>query len=325
MKQTRVIIVNDSVFVRETLQAYLERDINITVVAKTNDPYIACDMIAEHRPDVLITGMEINRMRGDVFVKKLLPQYFIPVIMISSAVSDSELVTDIQKASFLLCPDMQDTYEADVFCRDAAIRIKSIISGTSSLFDAEQIYSKIIVIGASTGGNNALEALLSKLPPVMPPIVIAQHMPPRFTKSFADRLNDQIPLSIKEASHGEMLVPGQVYIAPGGHHTTIKLKNGCYYINITENIEGTKTCPNITRLFNSAASAGKNATGVILTGMGNDGAEGLLEMRKAGARTIGQDKDTSVVYGMPKAAFDTGAVEIQLPLELIAAQIIKLQ
>lgn len=323
MNTVKILILDDSIFIRELLHHELERDINIEVVAKACDPYEARDKIIEYRPDIMISDVHMDKMNGVDFVNKLLPQYYLPVIMISSDPSIKPMAEKTGAITFIEKPDASGKIKMDTFLRNLLLHIKAIANNERTDFDLELLNSKIIAIGASTGGAEAVETLLKGLPAVMPPIVIAQHMPAKFTNSFATRLNNESRLSIKEAESGDVLLPGQVYIAPGGLHTSLKKKDNRYILSCDENTSGLSTCPSIDILFNSVAASTKGSSiGVLLTGMGSDGAAGLKVMHDTGSRTIGQDK-TAVIYGMPRVAFELGAVDVQLPLERIARKLVE--
>ena len=325
MKQVSVLILEDSFFFRELLKRELEQDSNIKVVAMAADAYSARDKIIEHRPDVLIADIIIEKMNGIEFVKKLLPQYFIPIIMISSDHSYKDEVKKLNVYSFVGKPKGNDAFLMEMFVNTLIMQIKNITNNDSPIFNLVDINPKVIAIGASTGGAEAIEVILKDLPSVMPPIVVAQHMPPKFTKTFSQRLNAGCKLSVKEAADGDHLIPGQAYIAPGGYHTSVVKRDKKYFIKVEENIQGVNVCPSVDILFDSiAANISENAIGVILTGMGKDGAAGLLKIKDKKGKTIGQDEESSVIYGMPKVAFDMGAVGIQLPLNQIAKKIIEL-
>ena len=326
MKTTNLLVLDDSLLVRELLHTELERDISIKVVAKAANAYEARDKIIEHRPDILVVDVMMAKMDGIEFVKKLLPQYSVPVIMISSNPAYKEESETIKNVTFIAKPAESGGYKMDLFVRRILAKTREFVHNEAEIFDIEKISRKVVAIGASTGGAEAIEFLLTKLPSVMPPLVIAQHMPPKFTKTFAERLNCVTKLSVKEARHGDILIPGMAYIAPGGYHTSIKRQDKKYVIHLKENTSGDKLCPCIDELFFSVETAafGKNSVGVLLTGMGKDGSGGLLTMKKSGTKTIGQDKETSVIYGMPKMAYDIGAVDFQLPLGDIPDKIVEL-
>lgn len=330
MKLIKVLIVDDSILFREMLQQELEKITGIKVVGKAADPFEASRLINELAPDVLLVDIFMDKMTGIEFVKKLLPQYYLPVIMMSSDGSmklEAESIED--SIVFFEKPKESLLQKTDLFFKALAVQIKSfayVEQKSYTIKEIKKLSSSIIAIGASTGGSEAIETVLKNLPAVTSPIVISQHMPPKFTKNFAERLNSICKVSVKEAADGEIIYPGQAYIAPGGFHMSVKRKDlNTFTVNCTENVDKNPICPNINVMFESIAdikTAGDmNATGVILTGMGRDGAAGLKKMREAGCRTIGQDESTSVIYGMPKAAYEIGAVELQLKLDKIPRRI----
>lgn len=322
MKAMKAMIVDDSLMFREILHQELERDVNIKVVAKAADAFDAGKRIVEHKPDVLIVDVIMDKLNGIDFVKQLLPQYYLPVIIVSSDHAKRAEAESIPKVAFVEKPKEADLRRTQLFFSRILTRIRAIANQEEySERHVEKISDRIMAIGASTGGAEAIETVLKDLPSAMPPIVISQHMPPKFTKSFAERLNSHCRLSVKEAEDGDLLIPGQVYIAPGGYHMSVRSRNDRYVVSCEENVSGSPICPSVDVLFHSVATAaGRMATGVLLTGMGRDGADGLAHMRRMGANTIGQDEASSVVYGMPKAAYDLGAVETQLSLQRIAKQ-----
>ena len=332
MRQIRVLVVEDSLVFRELLVQALNVDPAITVVAVAKDAFEARDAIVEHRPDVMTLDIEMPGMSGIEFLRKLMPQYPLPVVMISSL---SDKVFDALSAGavdFVAKPVGASRAQMEAFARNE-LPVKIKIASVAKVSDwkktpaqlAGQAVSteqknKIIAIGASTGGTEAIAAVLNDFGTDLPGVVVVQHMPPGFTEMYANRLNNQCRVRVKEARSGDMVLPGQVLIAPGGnaHMQVVKASGGYQVVNRT----GAKVnghCPSVDVMFHSVAEvAGKNALGIILTGMGGDGAKGLLAMRKAGARTIGQDASTCVVYGMPKVAYDLGAVEYQEKLSDIA-------
>ncbi len=327
-KKIRVLVVDDSLLFREVLSKGISSDPNIEVVAKAVDPFDARDKILKYKPDVMTCDIEMPKMNGIEFVKRLLPQYPLPVIVVSSV---SEAVFEAMKAGavdFVTKPDVEAVRSVEDFLEDLIIKIKIASRAkvgqvknqdkTGILSNQNTNMDKIIAIGASTGGTEAIYNILKVLPNTIPGIVIVQHIPPVFSKMFADRLNNQTQLQVKEAQTGDYVEQGKVIIAPGDQHIRIIKLGNRYRVELcgTEKVNG--HCPSVDTLFESVAkAAGSNAVGVILTGMGYDGAKGLLSMRKKGARTIGQDEKSSVVYGMPKVAFDIGAVEKQASLESI--------
>lgn len=334
-RRVKVLIVDDSLLFREALARGIGEDSAIEVVGTAADPYEARDKILELEPDVLTLDVEMPRMNGIDFLKKLIPQYPLPVIMVSAV---SERVFDALHAGAVDYVSKSDTVSGrglDVLIRELVVKIKVASSArltpaliTDSLHPvlprtAEQGRSKsIIAIGASTGGTEAIYKILKKFPVDMPGTVIVQHMPPVFTGLYAERLNRECTVEVKEAKTGDRILPGRVLIAPGDSHIRIKKIGSGYMV---EQVYGDRVnghCPSVDVLFYSVAQqAGKDSIGVILTGMGNDGAAGLLAMRTAGAQTIGQDETSCVVYGMPKVAFETGSVQEQMPLERIAARL----
>lgn len=332
MRQIKVLVVEDSLVFRELLVQVLNSDPAIEVVATASDPYEARDAILEHKPDVMTLDIELPRMNGIEFLKKLMPQHPMPVVMISSL---SEKVFDALNAGavdFVAKPvEASRAQIVDFIKNELTVKVK--VASIAKIGDRNkekdnpkdiEIRKKrenmIVAIGASTGGTEALAKVLDEFDKNIPGVVIVQHMPEKFTEMFADRLNKKCVVSVKEAKTGDLVLPGQVLIAPGGgcHMSVVKV-NGAYQVVVKpgEKVNGHR--PSVDVLFESVAKvAGDKAIGIILTGMGGDGAKGLLQMRKAGARTIGQDESTCVVYGMPKVAYDIGAVEYQEKLTDIA-------
>ncbi|MFA5340356.1 MAG: chemotaxis response regulator protein-glutamate methylesterase [Clostridia bacterium] len=335
MRETvRVLIVDDSMFFREYMAEGLKNQAGIEVVGFANDPYDARDKILELKPDVLTLDVNMPRMSGIDFLKKLLPQYPIPVVVISSASSNIFDALNAGAVDFLKKPDIKDK-DKDMFFKELAVKIRvssdvkyinikpeetrQTVKGVSNIKDVDKY---VIAMGASTGGTEALFDIISRLPVNLPGIVIVQHMPPVFTKMYADRLNQQTPFEVKEAEDCDVIKKGRVIIAQGGIQMRIAKKSNEYFVKISGNEKHSGHCPSVDVLFQSVAeTANGNALGVLLTGMGVDGAKGLLEMKKRGAYTIGQDEASSVVYGMPKAAYSIGAVSTQLSLADIPGRI----
>lgn len=332
MRQIRVLVVDDSLVFRELLVQNLNKDPAIHVVAVAGDPYEARDAIVAFRPDVMTLDIELPRMSGIEFLRKLMPQYPMRVVVISAL---SDKVFDALNAGavdFVAKPRVSDRRQLEAFIRNelpVKIKIASIakignIKKTAVVQQNRAVAAArkdlVIAIGASTGGTEAIAAVLKEFGPDIPGVVVVQHMPPGFTEMYARRLNEQCRVRVKEAKTGDNVVPGQVLIAPGGNaHMSLVSANGGYQVVCRSGEKVNGHCPSVDVLFESVASvAGKRAVGIILTGMGGDGAKGLLAMRKAGARTIGQDESTCVVYGMPKVAYDLGAVEHQEKLQDIA-------
>lgn len=324
-KKIRVLIVDDSIVFREVLARGISADVNIEVIGKAVDPFDARDKILELQPDVMTCDVEMPKMNGIEFIRRLLPQYSLPVIVVSTI---SESVFDAMNAGavdFVTKPDAQSPKSVEVFISDLIVKIKiaanakvaqSINTNMSRLTTPGSINTnKIIAMGSSTGGTEALYNILKQLPPSIPGIVIVQHIPPVFSRMFAERLNKQTQLNVKEAQTGDYVETGKVLIAPGDQHMRIKKIGERFKVEVFQEEKVNGHCPSVDVLFESVAKeAGSNAIGIILTGMGYDGARGLLSMRRKGARTIGQDEQSSVVYGMPKVAYEIGALEKQTSL-----------
>ena len=333
MRKIRVLVVDDSAVFREAISRGISKDPRIEVVGKAIDPYDARDKLLELHPDVMTCDVEMPRLNGVEFIKRLLPQYKIPIVVVSSV---SDIVFDAMDAGavdFLTKPDARIPNAYENFINELILKIKGAANVNLSA-NLEQLTrpnmnkvaggnimqssSKLIAIGASTGGTEAVYSILKMLPKAVPGIVVVQHIPPVFSRMFAERLNLQTEFNVKEAQTGDLVEPGSVLIAPGDKHIKIKRVGDKYIVELVKGAKVSGHCPSVDVLFESVAKmAGKNAVGVILTGMGQDGATGLMSMRRSGARTIGQDKESSVVYGMPKVAFDIGAVEKQVSLSNI--------
>ena len=334
MRPIRVLIVEDSIVFRELLVQNLSRDPAIPVVGTAKDPFEARDAIIEYKPDVMTLDVELPRMNGIEFLRKLMPQYPLPVVVISSL---SDKVFDALNAGavdFVAKPTVTGRAQLEDFIRnELLVKIKiastariSNIKKTVMLNEQQSLSVKgnnlIVAIGASTGGTEAIFSVAKDFGTDIPGIVVVQHMPPGFTSMYAKRLDDQCRIQVKEAQTGDRVLPGHMLIAPGGDaHMRLVKVNGVYQVEVKQGPRVNGHCPSVDVLFESVARvAGANAVGIILTGMGGDGAKGLLSMRKAGARTIGQDESTCVVYGMPKVAYDLGAVEHQEKLTDIAGR-----
>lgn len=334
MRPIRVLVVEDSIVFRELLVQNLSRDPAIQVVATARDPFEARDAILAYKPDVMTLDVELPRMSGIEFLRKLIPQYPLPVIVISAL---SDKVFDALNAGavdFVAKPAVSSRVQLQDFIRNellVKIKIASTakignIKRTAMIQEQQSLSVKgnnlVVAIGASTGGTEAIFSVVKDYGTDIPGIVIVQHMPPGFTGMYAKRLNDQCRVQVKEAQTGDRVLPGHVLLAPGGDmHMHLVKVNGAYQVEVKKGPKVNGHCPSVDVLFDSVAkAAGAHAVGIILTGMGGDGAKGLLAMRKAGARTIGQDESTCVVYGMPKVAYDLGAVEYQEKLTDIAGR-----
>lgn len=332
----KVLVVDDSILFREVLTKGLSSDSSIEVVAAASDPFDARDKIIKYKPDVMTCDVEMPKMNGIEFIRRLLPQYPLPIIVVSAV---SNAVFDALRAGaidFVTKPDFRSVNSVENFINEMITKIK--IASSAKVMNQEKDVKqekanitsvsgpgKLIAIGASTGGTEAIYHVLRNLPENIPGIVIVQHIPPGFSRMFADRMDNSTSLKVKEAATGDYVEGGHVYIAPGDQHMKIKKIGDRYKVECFKDQKVNGHCPSVDVLFESVArEAGSNSIGVILTGMGYDGAKGLLSMRQKGAKTIGQDEESSIVYGMPKVAFNIGAVEKQAPLDKIAAGICSL-
>ena len=347
-KKTRVLIVDDSALIRHLLTDIINRYPDLEVIGAAANPLIAREMIRNLNPDVLTLDVEMPRMDGLDFLERLMRLRPMPVVMISTLTEYGSDVTlralELGAVDFIAKPraDVHGGLEeyADLIAekiRAAAIaKIKRSPSTEHHLekYTADAILpsttpmpglatENLVVIGASTGGTEAIREVLMQMPPTVPGILITQHMPEGFTQTFAQRLDKLCHIRVKEAEHGEPVKPGCAYIAPGGvSHMLVKRKDGRYFIELNQGLPVNRHRPSVDVLFRSTAlCAGKKAVGVILTGMGNDGALGMREMHDVGVYTIAQDEATCVVYGMPKEAVTAGGVDEIRPLGMIAARI----
>ena len=332
MRPIRVLVVEDSIVFRELLVQNLSKDPAIQIVGTARDPYEARDAIVRHKPDVMTLDVELPRMNGIEFLRKLMPQYPLPVVVISSL---SDKVFDALNAGavdFVAKPAVSSRDQLESFIKnDLLVKIK--IASTAKISNIKKAImpqeqqtlsvagnNLVVAIGASTGGTEAIFSVVKDFGTDIPGIVVVQHMPPGFTEMYAKRLNDQCRIQVKEARTGDRVLPGHMLIAPGGdEHMRLVKVNGVYQVECKRGERVNGHCPSVDVLFESVAkTAGSHAVGIILTGMGGDGARGLLAMRQAGAKTIGQDESTCVVYGMPQVAYDLGAVQHQEKLTDIA-------
>ena len=370
MKRIKLLVVDDSILFREVLARYIRSDEQIEIVGTAGDAYIARDMIAKYEPDVMTLDIEMPRMDGIAFLKKLMPHYYIPTIIISSredmktsamAAGAAEFFTkplartssDMQKFADALCASIKRAYskgninriskgqagtkpevpeiregsaiktlgqrntEQRTIAQQPVQNVSAVRSGSIRRTDM------VVALGASTGGTEALEQVIRRFPEDMPPVVVVQHMPAGFTKMYSERLNRSCKVEVKEAEDGDRLRKGLVIIGAGEHHLKLCKDGKGYYVTSRNGEKVSGHCPSVDVLFTSVAEVAKdNAIGAILTGMGRDGADGLLKMKNAGAFTVGQDKETCVVYGMPMEAYKIGAVTVQAPLYRIADIII---
>ncbi|GBF23093.1 two-component system, chemotaxis family, response regulator CheB [Candidatus Gastranaerophilus sp. (ex Termes propinquus)] len=327
----KVLIIDDSAMVRKIFSQELAKDPSIEVVGTAPDPIIGRDKIVELKPDVITLDIEMPRMDGLTFLAKLMKHYPLPVIVVSSLAQKGGDVA--MKAMELGAVEVIAKPSTAYSVGDMSVQLIEKVKAAASVKTFRPINlsapcpaaqssslivrstNKIIAIGASTGGTEALREVLIRMPANCPPIVIVQHMPQNFTKAFAERLNGLCKISVTESTDGERLSIGKAIIAQGNRHMEIRRSGSQYYIAQSDGPMLFHQRPAVEMLFNSVAKyAGKNAVGVILTGMGKDGAVGLLNMRNAGARTIAQDERTSIVFGMPKEAISVGAAEAIKPL-----------
>ncbi len=357
MKKIKLLVVDDSILFREVLTRFVRQDDSIEVVGTVGDAYSARDMILKTEPDVMTLDIEMPRMDGAAFLKKLLPQYYIPTIVVSSSEEHKKAVLDEGAIEFIPKPITRTNAEMEKFANSLCAAIKRAytkgvrvtgssadgVGGTSSASKPQAAEQRpaaatratnpargkfrrmdtIIALGASTGGTEALEKVIRGFPADTPPVIVVQHMPAGFTKLYSERLNKSCKMEVKEAENGDRLRRGLVIIGAGEHHLRLCKDARGYFVSSKPGDKVSGHCPSVDVMFTSVAeTAGANAIGAILTGMGRDGADGLLKMRKAGAFTIGQDKETCVVYGMPMEAYNIGAVALQAPLFDIAGIIL---
>lgn len=374
MSRIKLLVVDDSILFREVMSRFIQQDDMIEIVGKAGDAYSARDMILKYQPDVMTLDLEMPRMDGVAFLRKLLPQYYIPTIVVSGSEEQKSICKDAGAVEFIAKPSARTNEEMAKFASELCSAIKASfkqknvrggLSGTSrsssvdysrvaamaenAVSAARQTVSSIrdmqsrhpreekvptvvgekhtklkkteavIALGASTGGTEALEQVVRMFPEDTPPVVIVQHMPAGFTKMYSDRLNRSCKMEVKEAEDGDRLRSGLIIVGAGENHLRLCKDSKGYYVSSKPGEKVSGHCPSVDVLFTSVAeTAGDKAIGAILTGMGRDGAEGLLKMRQTGAFTIGQDRETCVVYGMPMEAYKLGAVEVQAPLYKIA-------
>ncbi|MDR0307226.1 MAG: chemotaxis response regulator protein-glutamate methylesterase [Chitinispirillales bacterium] len=339
----RVLIVDDSAVVRQILTREFSKDRGIEVVGTAPDPYAARDKIVQLKPDVLTLDVEMPRMDGVTFLRKLMKHHPIPVIIVSSlTAAGSELAMEalhcgavdvmckpgtaysVGDMSEILIEKIKAAAMVDMKKRAASISERAAGQPPVKRLSITKTTNKIIAIGASTGGTEAVREVIERFPAGAPGTVIVQHMPEHFTKSFADRLNSICEIEVKEAENGDRVIPGRALIAPGNKHMVLRRSGAQYFVEIKDGPLVFHQRPAVEVLFNSvAAYVGANAVGMILTGMGKDGAKGLLAMKEAGAYTIVQDEASSVVWGMPGEAYKAGAGCVMLPLKDIAAEALK--
>ncbi len=348
MKKIKVLLVDDSAVVRQVLQAILDAEPDIQVIGAAHDPIFAMDKMAKEWPDVIVLDVEMPRMDGITFLKKIMAEHPTPVVICSTltekgaattmqalAAGAVEIITKpkiglksfLQESSGELVDAVRAAAQANV---SRLVRAVAPLPQVAAKLNADAILpaagshamaqttERIVAIGTSTGGTQALEAILTALPRVCPGIVIVQHMPEKFTASFAERLNSLCQIEVREAKTNDRVIPGLALIAPGGKHMLLKRSGAYYHVDVVDGPLVNRHRPSVDVLFRSAAKfAGKNATGIIMTGMGDDGARGLKEMLDAGAHTVAQDEASCVVFGMPKEAIKLGAAKKVVPLQEI--------
>ena len=355
MAKLRVLIVDDSAVVRQTLSEIIASDPQLEVMATASDPFFAAQRIAEEVPDVITLDVEMPRMDGLTFLRKIMSQHPIPVVIISSLTEQGtitgmkalelgavEIITKpqmntrqfIEESRIKIC----DAIKAASYARVRRHKIAVEPHHVGPKYSADAILPAahpntsmikttelVVAVGASTGGTEALTVFLKQMPVDCPGIVIVQHMPEKFTTSFANRLNEVCAITVKEASNNDAVLRGQALIAPGNFHVLLKRSGAKYYVETREGPLVNRHRPSVDVLFRSTARyARANAIGVIMTGMGDDGAKGLREMKDAGARTIAQDEQSCVVFGMPKEAIKLGAADKIVPLDQIAPEVLRL-
>jgi two-component system, chemotaxis family, protein-glutamate methylesterase/glutaminase len=349
-RKIRVLIVDDSAVVRQTLYDVLSSDPGIEVMATAPDPFVAAERIAEQIPDVITLDIEMPRMDGLTFLQKIMAQHPIPVIICSSLVEEGaqsalkaleygavDIIAKprlgskqfLEESRLLLCQAVRAAAGARLTTHRSSpshtvepkLTADAVLSrATKAMVETTE---KVVVIGASTGGTEALRVLLEALPADAPGVVIVQHMPELFTRAFANRLDTLCAITVKEAETNDSVLRGHALIAPGNHHVLLKRSGARYFVEIKDGPLVCRHRPSVDVLFRSAARyAGQNAVGVIMTGMGDDGANGMLEMKQAGAATIAQDEASCVVFGMPNEAIKRQAVDRIMPLDAIARAIV---
>lgn len=342
-QKIRVLVIDDSALIRSVMRELINREADMECVGVAPDPLVAREMIKTLNPDVLTLDVEMPRMDGLDFLERLMRLRPMPVVMVSTLTERGSDITfralALGAVDFVSKPKLDiargmEVYAAEIIekIRAAAqARVRKTVAPqeTQQRLSADAILpsiagrfsstEKLIIIGASTGGTEAIKEVLTRLPADVPGILVTQHMPEAFTKSFADRLNSLCKISVKEAEHNERILPGHAYIAPGHSHLLLKRSGANYMTELNAGPPVNRHRPSVDVLFRSAANvAGANALGIILTGMGKDGAQGLLEMRQAGSHTVAQDEASCVVFGMPREAIAIGAACEVLPLQNIA-------
>ncbi|MFC3200711.1 chemotaxis response regulator protein-glutamate methylesterase [Alteromonas oceani] len=351
MNKVKVLIVDDSALVRQALKEVISSDPQLEVIATAADPFSAVEKMKQQKPDVITLDVEMPRMDGVTFLHKIMEQHPVPVVICSSLVGEGtqthikaleagavDIIVKptlgtrkfLEESKVRICDAVKGAARARLkkLTKQGAVPAKklnadSVIAPKSSSSMVETT-EKVIVIGASTGGTEAIRVVLQTMPLGCPGIVIVQHMPEGFTRSFAKRLNGLCSIEVKEAQNGDAVLRGQALIAPGNKHTLLKRSGARYYVEVKDGPLVSRHRPSVDVLFRSTAKyAGRNAIATILTGMGDDGANGMVEMKEAGAWTCAQDEETCVVYGMPKEAYERGGTDLLLPLNNIGARLLR--
>jgi two-component system chemotaxis response regulator CheB len=342
MSVTKVMVVDDSAVVRQVISGVLSKEHSIRVTAAVADPLFAMQRMHVDWPDVIVLDLEMPRMDGITFLKKVMAERPTPIVICSSLTVKGAATTMQALAAGAVAIVAKPKAGMKSFIGDASSDLVEAVKAASNAqvrnlhpgavpeaalpaMSAQAATDRVVAIGASTGGTQALERVLCALPAASPAIVVVQHMPERFTSAFAERLDALCRVEVREARDGDAVVPGRALIAPGGMQMTLKRNGAGYCVEVRSAPPVNRHCPSVDVLFRSVAKyAGSSALGVIMTGMGGDGARGLLQMRQAGARTIAQDEATCVVFGMPKEAIKLGAVERVVPVQSIPAEILSL-
>lgn len=354
-KKISVLVVDDSAIVRQVMSEIINSDPELEVMDTASDPFHAANKIKHRVPDVITLDVEMPRMDGLTFLDKIMSQHPIPVVMCSSLTGEGsgtalkalehgavDIITKpkvgvkqfLAESKILICDSIKaaamagarntirkKTKPREVQKKNSADVMLAKPNSTAMIKTTEQI----VLVGASTGGTEALKVFLEGFPHNAPGIVIVQHMPEKFTKSFAERLNTTCKITVREAKNNDTIVPGQALLAPGGKHLMVKRSGARYYVEVKDGPLVSRHRPSVDVLFRSAARyVGKNGIGVIMTGMGDDGAQGMLEMKEAGAQNIAQNEESCVVFGMPKKAIERGAVDTILPLESLSSKVMQL-
>ncbi len=352
-KKIRVLIVDDSAVVRQNLTEIINSDPELEVMGTASDPFVAAKKIKQEIPDVITLDIEMPRMDGLTFLQKIMSQHPMPVVVISSLTGEGtetgfkaleygavEIITKpflstkefIRESKIRICEAVKGAAHAKIrrkTNKPQSIKVvpkysADVIIPPTSKHSMIKTTEVVVAVGASTGGTEAITTFLQGLPADCPGIVMVQHMPEQFTKSFANRLNEICQITVKEAENGDSIIRGRALIAPGNFHTMVKRSGARYYVEVKSGPFVNRHRPSVDVLFRSTAKyAGANAIGIIMTGMGDDGARGLLEMKQAGAKTIAQDQETSIVFGMPKEAIKLEAADKVLPLEKISVYLLE--